>query len=142
MVIGNLACGLFDANLFISNEHICNGLTNISIDSDPKALTEFISSSIDSDDSDLRDKPKRSGKRARNVKASMVRSFVLRESSRLGLSKDESIRVINTLMLAVMFKKILFSDLRVDNGLIVGIDGVSFSSGSERSLVLSSDLYT
>ena len=72
----------------------------------------------------------------------MIRSFVLRESSRLGLSKDESIRVINTLMLAVMFKKILFSDLRVDNGLIVGIDGVSFSSGSERSLVLSSDLYT
>ena len=136
MIIGNLVCGLFDASLYVSNGYIYNGTSNISIDSDPKALTLFISSSIDSDPSEIKFKP---ANKKRVVSSSKIRSFVLRESSRLGLRKDESIGVINTLTLAVMFKKILFSDLKMNNGLVVGIDGVSFN---ERALVLSSNLYT
>ena len=71
----------------------------------------------------------------------MIRSFVLRESNRLGLSKDDSIEIYNTLTLSVMFKKISFSDLRISNGLVLGINGVLFNE-RERLLVLSNDIHT
>lgn len=121
LIIGNLACGLFDVDLYISNEFICNENSRISMSRDPKDLTDFISRTVVGSNPNVLGE----GKIRKRNKLSMARAFVLRETDRLKLSKSETLQAYNALMLFIVARKIPLSDFKVDNG----INGVSFDEG-------------
>ena len=85
LVIGNLVCGLFDVDLWISDEHICNESSRISTSEDPKKLTDFISKTV------LANKTVETLDVRKKSKLSMARAFVLKEADKLKLSKSEAL---------------------------------------------------
>lgn len=129
LVIGNLVCGLFDIDLWVSNGSVCNEDSRISMGEDPKDLADFISRTV------VKSNPNASNasRIRKKSKLSMARAFVLREIDRLKLSKSEALQAYNALTFAIATRKISLSDFEDDNG----INGVSFNKGM---LVFSTNL--
>lgn len=119
LIIGNLACGLYDVDLWVSNGLLCNESFKISLSEDPERLTDFISKTVGELSED-------ESKRSKGSKQALARAFVLRESNRLELSKSEMLQAYNTLTFFISTRKISLLDFRVDGG----VDGVSFDKGT------------
>lgn len=76
--------------------------------------------------------------RKKNIKDLLIENFVIEMKNKYSLSTKDACKLISTIFIALIFKVITVKDIHYNDGIITGIDGISFD---HKEVIVERDIY-